>query len=78
MKGHKNMDQYSIELNNVKKCYKVNEGNFFKKNIKEITAISDIKLSIERNETIVFSILYFIGAYVIWNDYLKKYTSSGS
>lgn len=46
------MDQYSIELNNVKKCYKVNEGNFFKKNIKEITAISDINLSIKRNETV--------------------------
>ncbi|HFE9850504.1 ABC transporter permease [Enterococcus sp. DIV1420a] len=28
--------------------------------------------------TIVFSILYFTFAYIIWNDYLKKYTSSGS
>lgn len=46
------MDQYSIELNNVKKCYKVNEGNFIKKKIKEITAISNIKLSIKKNETV--------------------------
>lgn len=52
MKGHENMEQYSIELNNVKKCYKINEGTFLKKSIKEINAISDIRLSIKKNETV--------------------------